>query len=307
MPPGDPRDFSMTRETRAISDAILENPNDEVSYLAYFDWRGDSGLFDPRELTPFIKEKIPNMPDGLFLAQRLFSLRNETLESAQAFIERLSLILKDASKEELERTFRAIPLGVPDGDNPLKTGQNFLDRLVKDNQEGNPDTINVSQYARYMIKGPDDSATDTNSDFTIEAEPCQGEFLDLSVEQLGLPSGATFAQIIRKAYTLITGNPDPNPKQNESDPDTNENFNINNYGEILCPPEAGPRLRWMYQKKQPFNEYLVLVQKPITGSGGGPRVFYLGRDSGGLWLDTLWPFPGYRYSSDRRFLFFRGK
>ena len=49
-----------------------------------------------------------------------------------------------------------------------------------------------------------------------------------------------------------------------------------------CPPETGPHLRRIY-RDQPVGEWLSVFMKPITDSGGCPRIFVLA-DYGGLCL-----------------------
>lgn len=43
--------------------------------------------------------------------------------------------------------------------------------------------------------------------------------------------------------------------------------------------------------------------KQITGSGGDPHVFLLGRGGDGLWLDGGWARPGSEWGSDNEFVF----
>ena len=103
------------------------------------------------------------------------------------------------------------------------------------------------------------------------------DLVSFSVEQLGFPGSATTAEIYQRADEL---------------------------GLKLCPAEVGPLLRLAY-KDQKEGEYLLVAMKPILSTGGNPRLFGLGRRSGGVWLDTNWVNPGNRWFPQHRFVFSR--
>ena len=70
-------------------------------------------------------------------------------------------------------------------------------------------------------------------------------------------------------------------------PRTEEFFdekNLTKYGLELCKSDDPHSLRKIYTN-QPDDEWLPVAMKPIRGSGGYWRVFYLGRDGSLLWLD----------------------
>lgn len=74
-------------------------------------------------------------------------------------------------------------------------------------------------------------------------------------------------------------------------------------GYDLCPAEVGPALRLAYSDQE-VNEWLYIAHEPITGSGGDPRVFGVGRDGdGGRWLDAGYAGPGDGWSLDDRVVF----
>lgn len=69
-----------------------------------------------------------------------------------------------------------------------------------------------------------------------------------------------------------------------------------------CPAETGLRLRLAY-RDQPQGEALLIGMKPIADRRGNPRVFSLGHDGGGLWLDDYWADPDCRWRPEYRFVF----
>ncbi|MCK9445351.1 hypothetical protein M0Q50_00490 [bacterium] len=74
-------------------------------------------------------------------------------------------------------------------------------------------------------------------------------------------------------------------------------------GLLMCPAEVGLQLRLQY-KKQPLGEWIVIAMEPIIGSDNEPKLFIVGRNNIGLWLncdyynkaDDFW-------SGERRFAF----
>ena len=70
----------------------------------------------------------------------------------------------------------------------------------------------------------------------------------------------------------------------------------------LCQAEDGPNYRLQYQD-QPMGEYLRIAMKQISGRGGYPCVFRLGRHGDGLWLHAHWARPDDEWSPDDEFVF----
>lgn len=70
----------------------------------------------------------------------------------------------------------------------------------------------------------------------------------------------------------------------------------------LCDPEVALYLR-IHDSKQPINDVYWMAMEPMTGRGGGPRVFALGHESGGLWLGAGWTGLGDLWSPGRRLAF----
>ena len=86
-------------------------------------------------------------------------------------------------------------------------------------------------------------------------------------------------------------------------PTTDEVYRrIEELGLELCPPETGPAYRLKYLN-QPTGEWFRIGMKQITDRGGGPDVFDLERDEGGLWLSSHWTRPSDGWNPDRGFVF----
>ena len=74
-------------------------------------------------------------------------------------------------------------------------------------------------------------------------------------------------------------------------------------GLMALPHWAALELRDNYDD-QPNGEWLIAGMEPITGSGGSPKLFYVGRyDDGGRWLGSGWGFAGYEWNPENVFLF----
>ena len=86
-------------------------------------------------------------------------------------------------------------------------------------------------------------------------------------------------------------------------PTTDEVYKrIEELGLELCPAETGPYYRLKYTS-QPINEWIRIGMKQIVDRGGRPRVFLVGRDGDGLWLDGYWADPGRTWYPGDRFVF----
>jgi len=97
------------------------------------------------------------------------------------------------------------------------------------------------------------------------------DLVKLSVADMGFVNGATTNEIYSKAKEL---------------------------GLELCPQETCPILRL----DKDLSECLFCGMKQIDVDGS-PRVFDLGRYSGGLWLHGSWAEPDSRWSSNNEFVF----
>ncbi len=114
-----------------------------------------------------------------------------------------------------------------------------------------------------------------SKDFTTLKNQEEIKLVRLKVRDLGLENSATTNEIYKRAEEL---------------------------GLELCPAEVGPHYRLKY-KDQPLNEWLHIAMKQISGRGGDPRVFDLGRSARGLWLDDYWAGPGDLWNSEDMFVF----
>ena len=126
--------------------------------------------------------------------------------------------------------------------------------------------INISDYAKSMMENPDFVPGKNREDATL---------VRLTVADLGFTSSATTDQIYKRAEEL---------------------------GLELCPPDTGPNYRLKY-KDQPLSEWVRIGMKQITDSDGYPRVFNLGRNDGGLWLDDHWAGPDYTWDPGNEWCF----
>jgi hypothetical protein len=105
--------------------------------------------------------------------------------------------------------------------------------------------------------------------FTTSDTKYRLETVELSVEDLGFPDGATTSQIFKKAYEL---------------------------GLELCPLELGPHLRMQYldqpegdsgnpsQRNQAPSGSITIASEILTENDDFPKGFYLRRMNGVLWL-----------------------
>jgi len=69
-----------------------------------------------------------------------------------------------------------------------------------------------------------------------------------------------------------------------------------------CQTEDGPALRLTYAD-QPRGEWVRVAMDITTDSGGGPRVFSVERDEGGLWLYASWCRPDRGLDLDNPWVF----
>jgi len=74
------------------------------------------------------------------------------------------------------------------------------------------------------------------------------------------------------------------------------------FGLELCPPEIAPEYRLKY-KNQPLHERLFIAMKPIIGSDGEPRIFVLGHNADGLFLDAIQARADDLWHPNKKFMF----
>ncbi len=70
----------------------------------------------------------------------------------------------------------------------------------------------------------------------------------------------------------------------------------------LGPAEVGPHLR-LTLTDQPNGDVFWIAMKPISDSGGFPRVFCLRRGGGGRWLDAAYAYPDDQWNLEGEIVF----
>lgn len=145
----------------------------------------------------------------------------------------------------------------------VEIGGKSKEQLVSEMQA---ERINISDSAKSMMENPD---------FAVGENREEAKLVRLTVADLGFKTSATTDQIYERAQAL---------------------------GLELCPPDTGPNYRLQY-KDQPLGEWVRIGMKQITGSGGSPRVFDLGRSGVGLWLDGGWAEPDDAWNPGFGFVF----
>lgn len=117
----------------------------------------------------------------------------------------------------------------------------------------------------------------TSPDFKVVGTRETADLVELSVSALGFTTTTRYDALCKRALEL---------------------------GLELCPPEVGPQLRLQYTD-QPNDVYLTVAMKAITGSGGSPDVFNVGRLGYGLWLSAFGGHPDNEWNPEDRFVFLR--
>ncbi len=125
--------------------------------------------------------------------------------------------------------------------------------------------IIILDYARDMLQ---------SKDFAVQKNPEEITLIRLRVKDLGLEYPTT-DQLYDRAKEL---------------------------GLELCPPDAAPNYRLKY-KNQPLNEWFRFGMTQIADRDGGPNVFGLGHDGGGLWLSSDWAGPDSKWNPGDEFMF----
>lgn len=126
--------------------------------------------------------------------------------------------------------------------------------------------VEISPYAKDILGKPD---------FTTSKVSEQIDLVRLKVGDLGFTSSATTQQLFDR---------------------------IKEYGLELVPAEVGPHYRLAHME-QPVGDWVYMGMNPISASGGGPRVFDVERDGGGLWLSGGWASPDGRWGPGSSFVF----
>jgi len=160
-----------------------------------------------------------------------------------------------------------------------------LARDIKQKKDDQGRNYQIYSNAESMLKNPDFEKqlyenTDVSREQWILKNSEQIKLVRLKVGDLGFTKNPTTDELYAKTGEL---------------------------GLELCPAEVGPNLRLKYaevfKREQSMNEYLYIAMKQITGSGGSPRVFDVGRDGDGFWLRSRWTSPTDEWSLDDEFVF----
>ena len=122
--------------------------------------------------------------------------------------------------------------------------------------------------------------------FTTLAESEQCILTDLSPVDLGFTENPTTTELLDPKRLLEWST-----------------ANLDGYVIELCPAEVGPHLAIQYTD-QPKGEVLWVAMERILDPVGHPSVFGVERsDSGGLWLDGDWVYPGHCWPLGHRLVF----
>jgi hypothetical protein len=153
-----------------------------------------------------------------------------------------------------------------------KTGEEYQ-------QELNDQGYKVNDYAGDLLAHPDFN----------KSQPTKSERIKLTrltVTEIATSAGSTFIEALKKGYLTTT-----------------ELFEAaKTAGLDLAPASVGPELRLAY-KDQPLNEWTYIGMQPIADRGGSPKVFRVGHNSDGVWLETGWAIPDLRWDPGRQFVF----
>jgi hypothetical protein len=124
--------------------------------------------------------------------------------------------------------------------------------------------------------------------FTTSTKKSRVSTIELDVQGLGFPQGATFADILAKASTIGLG---------------------------YCPLELGAHIRLQYvdqpegatgQAARPHQTppgAIIIVSEPLKEEDDFPRGFYLRRIDGVLWLRGYCAPTEHMHARDEHFLF----
>lgn len=117
--------------------------------------------------------------------------------------------------------------------------------------------------------------------FTVSETEVEFDLVNVSVGELGFKSGATRADIYKRAI--------------ES-------------GLELCPAEVGPQAALQFGSQLKNGEWFLVGMEPITDSRGNLSVFNVKRyGDGELWLGANYGDPGHFWRAGHRWVFLRRK
>lgn len=164
-----------------------------------------------------------------------------------------------------------------------------MTRVIRIGGAGKPELLSRLERAGVELN---DAAHALFADerFTTSAFSTLIEIVEVSVAGLGLPSGATFDQIVEHAAAA---------------------------GLSLCPLEAGPHFRLQYTDQpegflgHPPSQHrappgsITVASAPLADDEETPRGFYLRRIQGVLWLRGYRSWPGHIWSPGDTFVFVR--
>jgi hypothetical protein len=129
-----------------------------------------------------------------------------------------------------------------------------------------------------------------DSRFTTQLSSSLVQAVEVTPNDLGFPTGATYQQIVQRAA---------------------------NRGLLLCPLELGPHLRLQFPDQpegfigQPASQHrappgsITVASAPVANDEETPKGFYLRRIEGSLWLRGYRSWPGHNWSSQDIFVFSR--
>lgn len=264
---GDLRDFSKISSSELrnikVKDYHILTEQGEVSFR---DFNPDAGIFVLKtgfmEITPEISKedaaKMLKIVDGVECQPNQVAYNpQEITENTKAYVGKLEPgIFNLVQKYNIEHIYTSFPEGKIKKMETEITGKSGKE-LEKELKAKN---INISDYAHDMLEKLNAST------------PEHLDLVQLTVNDLGFPNGATTDEIYKRAEKL---------------------------GLELCPQDTGPNLR--LQNSTP--DYMIIAMKQITDRDDHPDVFYLHRNEDGLWLRTYWAVPGSRRNGGRKFVF----
>jgi hypothetical protein len=188
---------------------------------------------------------------------------SEINENTKAYVGQLEPGIFQRLPSILEHVYTSFPEGKIRRES-VEVGGKSAEQLISEMEAAN---INIYDYAKSMLLN--------KKEFIPTPNPEDLTLIRLTVADLGFRTSATTDQIYERAQQL---------------------------GLELCPPDTGPNYRLQY-RNQPLNEWFRIGMKQITGSGGRPNVFSLGRDDDGLWLGNGWADPGSTWRPDGEWCF----
>jgi hypothetical protein len=124
-----------------------------------------------------------------------------------------------------------------------------------------------------------DYAKDLLARMPTSKEKRETDVIRLKVSDLGFTRATRYDEICRRAKEL---------------------------GLDLAPAEVGPALR-LAMKEQSMGDWVAVAMEALTDRDGRLRVFDVGRDGGGQWLNSNSGDPGYLWNPDNSFAFLARK